>query len=197
MWTNTSFCWELIVLPSLFVWSLDTYFNLSPIYHLYVLSVKIAYQTRFCLQISYPAILFTMGFLNPGSFIVHALRPGTNKQTNSHCQFSCRVYIFTSFCRAQNDMVLLYFILYIFLISVWYFSGTSGIAADPSQSPDRARWTARLYTYVSSTGHPAPPSLQEQSLLTSSPPTRHQVPTSIHHTSSRMAEETEICQETV
>ena len=38
-------------------------------------------QARFCLQISYPTILFTMlmGFLNGGSFIIHVLLPGTRK----------------------------------------------------------------------------------------------------------------------
>ena len=57
------------------------YFNLSQIYHLYVLFVKILYQARFCLQVSYPAIWFTMlmGFLDCGSFIVHALLAGTSK----------------------------------------------------------------------------------------------------------------------
>ena len=35
-WTHASFCRELIVLPGACIWSLDTYFNLSPIYHLYV-----------------------------------------------------------------------------------------------------------------------------------------------------------------
>ena len=43
--------------------------------------VEISYQARFCLQISYPAIWFTMlmWFFNCGSFIVHALLPGTSK----------------------------------------------------------------------------------------------------------------------
>ena len=52
------------------IWSHDTYFNLSPNYHLYVLFVEISYQARSRLQISYPAILLTMliGFLNCGSF---------------------------------------------------------------------------------------------------------------------------------
>ena len=42
---------------------------------------RIAYQTRFCLQMSYPAILFTMlmGLSNYRSFIVHALLPRTSK----------------------------------------------------------------------------------------------------------------------
>ena len=82
MWTHTSFCQKLIVLLGTCVWSLDTYFNLSPLNHLCVLFVEILYQARFCLQISYPAILFTMqmGLLNPGSFIIHALLPG-NKQS--------------------------------------------------------------------------------------------------------------------
>ena len=75
MWT------QCIVLSGACVWSLDIYFNLSPIYHLYVLFVKISYQARFYLQISYPAILFTMlrGFLNHGSYIIHVLMPGTSK----------------------------------------------------------------------------------------------------------------------
>ena len=60
-WTHTSFCREFIILP-------------------YVLFVKISYQARFCLQISYHASLFTMliGFLNCGSFIIRALLPGTS-----------------------------------------------------------------------------------------------------------------------
>ena len=75
-----SCCRELIVLPGACVYSLDTYFNLSPLNHLYVLLVIISYQARFCLQISYPAILFTMlmGFLNRGSFIIHILLLGTS-----------------------------------------------------------------------------------------------------------------------
>ena len=83
MWMHTSFCRELIVLQGACVWSLDTYFNLSLINHLYVIFVEslYMYQARFCVQISYPAILFTMlmGFLNLGSFIVHALLLGTSK----------------------------------------------------------------------------------------------------------------------
>ena len=63
--------------------NLDTYmyFNSSPIYHLYVLLVEISYQARFCLQILYPEILFTMlkGFWNHGSFIVHVHLLGTRK----------------------------------------------------------------------------------------------------------------------
>ena len=60
------------------VWSL-MYIPL-PIYHFYVLFVDISYQAWFCLQISYPAILFTMlmGCLNQ-SFNVHVLLPGTSK----------------------------------------------------------------------------------------------------------------------
>ena len=52
-----------IVLPGTYrslgacVRNLDTYFNLSSSYHLLVLFVEISYQARFCLQISYPAIL--------------------------------------------------------------------------------------------------------------------------------------------
>ena len=61
--------------------SLGTYFNSSPTYHLYVLFVEISYHARFCLQIFYPEILFTMlkVFLNRGSFIVHVLLLGTSK----------------------------------------------------------------------------------------------------------------------
>ena len=80
-WMYASFCQELIILPGTCIWSLDTYFNLFIIYNLYVSFVKLSYQARFCLQISYPEILFTMlmGFLNGGSFIVHALLPVTSK----------------------------------------------------------------------------------------------------------------------
>ena len=38
--------------------SLDTYFNPSSIYDLYVLFLEISHQARFCLQISHPTILF-------------------------------------------------------------------------------------------------------------------------------------------
>ena len=50
-------------------------FNPSPIYHLYVLFVEISYQARFCLQILYPEIFFTLlqGILNHGSFIVRII----------------------------------------------------------------------------------------------------------------------------
>ena len=104
-WTHMSFCQELIVLQGTCIWSLDTYFNLLPIYHLYVCLFFISYQARVCLQISYPAILFTMllGFLNCGSFIVRALLPGEQAQ-RSHCQFSCWAHAFTSFCRAHNGI---------------------------------------------------------------------------------------------
>ena len=68
-----------------------------------MLFVEISCQAKFCLQI-YPAILFTMliGFLNHGSFMVHVLLPGTSKAF--HCQFSCRAYALTYFCRAHKDM---------------------------------------------------------------------------------------------
>ena len=61
--------------------NLNTYFNSSPICHLYVLLVEIPYQARFCLQISNPDISFAMpkGFLNRGCFIVHVLLLGTSK----------------------------------------------------------------------------------------------------------------------
>ena len=39
-WTHTSFCREFIILPDAHIKSFDTYFNLSTIYHLYVLFVK-------------------------------------------------------------------------------------------------------------------------------------------------------------
>ena len=87
---HTSFCRDLIVLPG------ACYFNLSSIYNLYVLFVKISYQARFCLQISYPAILFKMlmGCLNRGSFISHILLPGTSKAfTLSVFLSGTRVYI--------------------------------------------------------------------------------------------------------
>ena len=55
--------------------------NPSPNYHLNVLFVTISYPAWFCLQISFPAIFFTMlvGILNRGSFIINALLPGTSK----------------------------------------------------------------------------------------------------------------------
>ena len=39
MWTHASFCRELVILPGICIWSLDTYFNLSPIFHLFVCSI--------------------------------------------------------------------------------------------------------------------------------------------------------------
>ena len=57
-WTHTSFCRELIILPGACVWSLDTYFIWSPIYHLFILFVEISHQTRLCLQITQHAIVF-------------------------------------------------------------------------------------------------------------------------------------------
>ena len=85
-------------LPGTCVWSLDTYFNLLPINHLNILFVKISYQARFCLRISYPVILFTMRmrFFNRGSFIVRALSAG-NKQSVHIVSFSllgARIHIF-------------------------------------------------------------------------------------------------------
>ena len=79
--THTSFCRELIVLPGTCVELLTPASPLSLIYHLYVLFVWISYQARFGLNISYPAIVFTMviGLLNCGSFIVHILLLGTSK----------------------------------------------------------------------------------------------------------------------
>ena len=55
---------------------LKSWHLLQPITNLsfvYILFVEISYQARFCLQISYPAIVFTMlmGFLNRGNFIIH------------------------------------------------------------------------------------------------------------------------------
>ena len=47
---NPSFCRELIILPGAGIWSLDTYFNLWPVYHLYVLFVKISYQAIFVVK---------------------------------------------------------------------------------------------------------------------------------------------------
>ena len=58
MWKYTLLWQEFIVLPGECVWSLDTYSNLSPIYHLYVFFVAISYHARFCFQISCPAMLF-------------------------------------------------------------------------------------------------------------------------------------------
>ena len=83
---------------------MGTYFTLSPIYNLYVLFVEISYQARFCLHISYPAILFTrlMGSLNRGIYIINAVLPGKAKR--SHCQSLSWMHTFTSFCRAHNNI---------------------------------------------------------------------------------------------
>ena len=105
-WRHVLFSREIIVLASACVWSLDSYFHLSPIYHLYVLFVKISYKARYCLQIS-PAILFTMlmGSLNRGIFIVHALLLG-KKQIIHVVWFSCWAHAFRSFCKAHKDINL-------------------------------------------------------------------------------------------
>ena len=74
-----------VVLPGAYIWRFDSYFNLSPMYHLYV-----SYLSKFHSKlskilssnvISCKSLLFTMqlGFFNRGSFIVHALLPGTSK----------------------------------------------------------------------------------------------------------------------
>ena len=65
--------------------SLDTYFNSSPIYHLYVLFVEIWYQARFCIQILYPESFFKIlkGFLNCGSVILHVLYLGTSARVHT------------------------------------------------------------------------------------------------------------------
>ena len=72
---NSSFCqaYALEVLTST-----STYRQLIIFMFLFVI---ISYQARFCLQISYPAILFTMlvGFLNHGNFIVDILLSETSK----------------------------------------------------------------------------------------------------------------------
>ena len=87
--------------------SLDTHFNPSPIYHLYVLFLAISYQARFCLQISHLAILFTMlqGFLNCGSFIVHVLLMGTCKAF-TWSVFLPGTYVRMSFFQAPDYMFI-------------------------------------------------------------------------------------------
>ena len=69
--------------------------------NLYVLFVKISYQARVYLQISYPAILFTMlmGCLNHGVLLFTSFCREQAK--HSHCQFSCSALAFMSSCRAH------------------------------------------------------------------------------------------------
>ena len=96
--------WELIVLPSTCLWSLDTYFNVSPFYHMYVLFVKISYQARFCLQISYSAILFKIasGIFKSWEFL--SFTSFCRKQAKlSYWQYSCWMHVFTLFCPAHNE----------------------------------------------------------------------------------------------
>ena len=65
--------------------SLDTYFNSSPIHNLFDLFFKILKQARFCLQRLYPEILFAMlkGFLNHGCVIVNDLLLGTRTRVHT------------------------------------------------------------------------------------------------------------------
>ena len=55
--------------------SFDTYFNLSPIYHLYVLFVEISYQTRFVFKVISCNFIYNANRI----FIVYILLPGTSK----------------------------------------------------------------------------------------------------------------------
>ena len=111
MWTHASFCWEFIVLPGACVWSHNTYFNLSPIYHMYVFFVKIPYQARFCLQISYSSnfIYNANGIFKLWEFL--SVMPFCRKQAkHSACQFSCRAHTITSFT-GYTMVNLLYFLI--------------------------------------------------------------------------------------
>ena len=101
---HASFCREVIVLPGACVEVLTPTSTYRQFCHLYVLFVKISYQAIFCLQISYPAILFTMltGFLNCGGFIIHALLPGTSKVFK--LSGFCRMHTFMSFCWAHSKV---------------------------------------------------------------------------------------------
>ena len=80
--TNFPFC------KGTCVWSLDTYFKLSPIYHLYgmfylymficwnVIPRKILSSNIISYKFEFTMLV---GFLNCVKFIVHALLPGTSK----------------------------------------------------------------------------------------------------------------------
>ena len=103
MWKHTSFCWELINLPGACVWSLGTYFNRSPFYH--ILFLEISYQARFCLWtgiISCNFIYNANQMLNSGRFIIHALLPGSSKVFI--LPVFLRAHTFKSFCRACTGM---------------------------------------------------------------------------------------------
>ena len=97
MWTRASLSRELIVLPGqahLFeVLTPTSTYRKFIIFK--VLFVIFSYKARFCLQMSYPAILFTMlmGFLNRGSFIIHALLPGTSKVGVFSMAFTLSVFL--------------------------------------------------------------------------------------------------------
>ena len=85
MQKHVSFCQELIVQPGTCIWSLATYINLSPMYNMHVLSVKISYQAWFCIQISYLAILFSYnvnGIFKPGEF--YHSRPSAGNKRSVH-----------------------------------------------------------------------------------------------------------------
>ena len=75
------------------------------IYYLCVLFVTISHQGRFCLQVSYPAILFKMqmGFLNRGSFY-HSRPFAGNKQRVHIVSFPGRR---TRSCRSAGPTMII------------------------------------------------------------------------------------------
>ena len=82
-WTQASFCRELFIMSS--VWSLDTCFNQSPIYHLYVLKVKISYTKQdfvFKYHILHKFIYYASGIFKSWEFYRSCL--SARKQQGIH-----------------------------------------------------------------------------------------------------------------
>ena len=103
---NASFCRELIVLPGACVWSLDTYFNLSPIHHFvgflcrnFIPSKALYSNIISCDFIDNANGIFQIvGVLSFTSFC-------REQAKRSHCNFSCRARAFASVCWAQGVMI--------------------------------------------------------------------------------------------
>ena len=156
MWMHASLCRQLIVLQGAYIRSLDTYFILSPIYHLYVLFVEILYQARFCSQISYPAILFTMlmGFLMHGGFIVHIHFAG-NKQSVTGTRWY--MYVCASVCLCACACVcvnvMCAYVLCIYLcVSLWLWVSvcTQWLCLHENESRSDRRFGSRSKTWLGS-----------------------------------------------
>ena len=78
--------------------TLILYFNLPPIY-LWSFICQNFLPSKICLQISYPAILFTIanGIFKSWEFYQQA--------KHSHCLCSCHEHVFTTFCRAHDSII--------------------------------------------------------------------------------------------